>query len=96
MVKKTHLAEALHQAASRPGEAVPARGSLGESVTPPSGRIGIVPPSRVGLKTVAGHFDPAVSRQLRSLALERDSSLQELLREAINDLFAKYRKAPLA
>jgi predicted transcriptional regulator len=55
-----------------------------------------VAPSRTGRKTVAGHFDPAVSRQLRTLALERDTSLQELLREAINDLFVKYKKAPLA
>jgi hypothetical protein len=53
-------------------------------------------PSRTGKKTVAAHFDPAVSRQLRQLALEEDSSMQELLREAINDLFEKKGKPRLA
>jgi hypothetical protein len=45
---------------------------------------------------VSGHFDPAVSRQLRTIALDEDSSVQELLREALNDLFIKRGKAPIA
>ena len=40
-------------------------------------------------KVIAGHFDPAVSKQLKLLALEQDTNLQELLAEAINDLFDK-------
>ena len=54
------------------------------------------PPSRRGTKAVSGHFDPAVSRQLRAIALDEDSSVQELLREALNDLFIKRGKAPIA
>jgi hypothetical protein len=54
------------------------------------------PPSRQGKKTVAGHFDPAVSRQLREIALVEDSSVQDLLKEAINDLFVKRGKPPIA
>jgi hypothetical protein len=53
-------------------------------------------PSRQGKKTIAGHFDPAVSRQLREIALAEDSSVQELLREALNDLFIKRRRPPIA
>jgi hypothetical protein len=54
------------------------------------------PASRVGKKTIAGHFDPAVSVQLKQIGLERDRSTQDLLREAINDLFVKYGKGPIA
>lgn len=54
------------------------------------------PPARRGRKVVSGHFDPAVSKQLRLLAVERDTNLQELLGEAINDLFTKYQKSPIA
>ncbi len=54
------------------------------------------PQSRQGKKTIAGHFDPAVSRQLRTIALEEDSSVQALLQEALNDLFIKHNKSPIA
>lgn len=52
--------------------------------------------ARRGLKVVSGHFDPAVSKQLWLLVIERDSSIQALLAEAINDLFIKYRRNPIA
>lgn len=55
-----------------------------------------LPPSRQGKKTIAGHFDPAVSRQLRTIALEEDSSVQALLQEALNDLFTKRGNPPIA
>jgi hypothetical protein len=54
------------------------------------------PPARQGRKVVSGHFAPEVSKQLKLLALERDTSLQDLLAEAIDDLFAKYQKGPVA
>jgi hypothetical protein len=54
------------------------------------------PPSRQGKKTIAGHFDPTVSRQLREIALAEDTSVQELLREALNDLFLKRGRPPIA
>jgi hypothetical protein len=58
--------------------------------------LSLQPPSRQGKKTIAGHFDPAVSRQLREIALAEDSSVQELLREALNDLFHKRGRPPIA
>jgi antitoxin-like ribbon-helix-helix protein len=51
---------------------------------------------REGQKVIAGHFDPAVSKQLKLLAVEQDTNLQVMLAEAINDLFTKYRKSPIA
>jgi hypothetical protein len=55
-----------------------------------------LPPSRQGKKAIAGHFDPAVSKQLKQLALEQDTTVQALLALALNDLFDKYGKKPIA
>jgi hypothetical protein len=88
-MKRTNLAAAL-QTATRGGEA-----SVTNATPPNVTPIGRAP-SRVGKKTVAAHFDPAVSKQLKHLALERDTSTQGLLREAINDLFTKHGRPPIA
>jgi hypothetical protein len=45
---------------------------------------------------IAGHFDPAVGKQLRQIALDNDTTVQALLEEALNDLFLKYGKSPIA
>jgi len=88
MVKKSTLAAALHGHAGQPQSDTEPQ----EAPTVSS----LQPPSRQGKKTIAGHFDPAVSRQLREIALAEDSSVQELLREALNDLFLKRGRPPLA
>jgi len=46
----------------------------------------------VGTKQIAGHFPAEVSWQLRELALERRTTVQALLGEALNDLFQKHGK----
>jgi hypothetical protein len=89
MNKRANLAAAL-QTATRSGEATASPAVA--TVT----AIRATAPSRVGKKTVAAHFDPAVSKQLKQLGLDRDSSTQALLREALNDLFTKYGKPPIA
>lgn len=53
-------------------------------------------PSRKSTKHVGGYFDPAVSRQLREIALAEDSSVQALLGEAIDMLFQSRRKPTIA
>jgi len=50
-------------------------------------------PSRTGTKHVGGHFPPEVSKQLRRIALDEDSSVQSLLAEAIDMVFHS-RKLP--
>ena len=88
MSKRANLAAAL-QTATRGGGEV--------AVTPATvTAIRTSTPSRTGKKTIAAHFDPAVSRQLKQLGLDRDTSTQALLREALNDLFPKYGKPPSA
>lgn len=94
MSKRANLAAAL-QSATRSGEGAPA---MAAATVEPSeaSRFVARTPSRVGKKTVAAHFDPAVSRQLKEIGIPRDRSTQDLLREAINDLFTKYGKPPIA
>ena len=55
-----------------------------------------VPPSRQGKKLISGHFDKDVHRQLKMLALEKDTSIQNLLSEALNALFERNNKPPIA
>ena len=47
-------------------------------------------PSRIGKVSVTGYFRPEVRRQLRRLAADGDTTVQALLGEALNDLFAKH------
>ena len=55
-----------------------------------------VPPSRQGRKHVGGYFEPEVLKQLKFIGVEQDKSQQELVKEALNDLFEKYDKPPIA
>lgn len=51
--------------------------------------------TRVGTKQVAAHFPEDVAWQLRALAVDRKTTVQSLLGEALNDLFAKYGRPEL-
>ncbi|MDX2264327.1 MAG: ribbon-helix-helix domain-containing protein [Hyphomicrobiales bacterium] len=52
-----------------------------------------LPPSRQGKKNVSAYINPEAAKQLRLLAVERDTHTQTLLEEALNDLFRKYNKS---
>jgi hypothetical protein len=54
------------------------------------------PKSRVGKKVISGFFEKEASRQLARLAIDQDRTNEDLLREAINDLFAKYHLPSIA
>lgn len=54
------------------------------------------PRTRLGTKMIAGHFSADVSWQLRALAVERRTTVQDLLAEALNGLFASYGKPEIA
>ena len=58
--------------------------------------VSTIPPSRQGKKMISGHFDKDVHRQLKMLAIERDTSIQNLLSEALNALFERNNKPPIA
>jgi hypothetical protein len=97
--KRNSMAHALSQAA---GHSFSRPISLQAERPEPVGESGeykilrAVVPSRAGKKPVTGFFDPAVSRQIKKLGLEQDKTMQELLQEALNDLFRKYDQPPIA
>ena len=53
-------------------------------------------PSREGMENLTGYFPPEVKNQLMELTIERRRAtagkvtIQDLMAEALNDLFAKY------
>ncbi|MGH7083142.1 MAG: ribbon-helix-helix domain-containing protein [Acetobacteraceae bacterium] len=53
-------------------------------------------PDRVGRVAIPFWATAAARRQLRMLAAERDTTQQALLTEALNDLFRKHEKPPIA
>jgi hypothetical protein len=48
------------------------------------------PGSRSGKKAISGFFEIEVSRQLKVIAANNDTTVQDLLGEALNLLFEKY------
>ena len=94
MAKPANLRQAILDQAMRgevyPQEptppAAPRPGSEPITTLRPSGRQA----SRVGKASVTGYFAPTVRRQLRKLAADSDTTIQALLGEALNDLFAKH------
>jgi hypothetical protein len=53
-------------------------------------------PDRAGKRLLGAHIPETAYRQFRILAAEKGIANNELLREAINDLFAKYGKQQIA
>lgn len=53
-------------------------------------------PSREGKQLIAGHFPKSVAKQLKLLSVEDDTTVQELLGEALDLLFVKKGKARIA
>lgn len=51
---------------------------------------------RQGAKVVSGFFDESVQYQLKVLAAEQRSTVQGMLEEALDLLFAQYRKPTIA
>ena len=53
-------------------------------------------PSRIGTKPITVHFPKEVRDQLKILAVEQGTTLQTLVGESFNMLFAKYSKPEIA
>ena len=52
--------------------------------------------SRLGTKPITVHFPREVRHQLKILAAEQDKHIETMVGEALNLLFAKYRKGEIA
>lgn len=86
MNKKPSLNEALRK--------VDTRASV--TTIEPAAPVVSVQTNRVGKKAIIGYFSNDCIRQWKQLALDQDKTLQDLLAEAVNDLFTKNGKAELA
>ena len=53
-------------------------------------------PGRDGRQFIAGHVTPEAAKQFKLLAVQQDQTTQDLLIEAINDLFAKFGLSRIA
>ena len=89
---KADLLQAMRQKANSAAEAVAIPAKQANSG---AGKVA-QPPSRAGKRQVAAYFPLPVQKQLKLLMVENDTTVQNLLGEALNDLFAKYGKPEIA
>lgn len=82
---------ALLSEAVQAQQAITTPHSNDEAIVKPSQRTG-----RVGTRMLGGHISEPAQRQFKILAAVQDKTVQALLEEAINDLFRKYGKEPIA
>jgi hypothetical protein len=91
MPKPNPLAQGLSQ--TRAAAAVATNAA---AVEQPRGRGSSATGSRSGRVLVGGHFASEVQRALRIIAAEEGTTVQALLAEGINTVFAKRRKPEIA
>lgn len=53
-------------------------------------------PGRDGRQFIAAHVPPEAAKQFKFLAVQQEKTTQDLLSEAINDLFAKHGLSRIA
>ena len=87
------MANKFAQALKRTDKGEPEEVGVDEGASTPSHHTR---PSRMKAKHIGGYFDPEVSKQLRQIALDEDSSVQDLLAEAIDMLFHSRRRPTIA
>jgi len=90
-MKDNKLRAAMQQMNEKPAPAK-AEDRAGAPSAPPR----YVAPSRQGKRGVTAFFAPEVTKQLRLLAAEEERTVQSLMEEALNEIFRKYGKSPIA
>ena len=104
MPRKTDLADALaNVGGSVRKKPEPASVVLSADQKPQTGKVDkstsskdYKQPSRLATKPITVHFPKAVRDQLKILAIEQGQTLQDLVAESFNDVFAKYGKPEIA
>ena len=93
MPKSNPLTQGLKQ--SRKPELSPHAAEPAAAAAQPSSSKPVAP-SRVGRVLIGGHFAPEVQTALKIVAAEERTSIQSLLAEGINAVFARRHKAQIA
>lgn len=95
--KRPSLAETMQKVARpEPPAARATERAPAETSTAAQQPSGFYAATRAGKKKLTAAVDPAAHMQFRQLALELGKNGEVLLIEAINDLFAKHGKPPIA
>jgi hypothetical protein len=94
MMQRRSIAGAIKQAAQGTPHATPSEPEPNKAVlvSPKPFRAS----TREGKKMIAAPIDPAAHRQLKMLAAELERKAEDLIREALRDLFTKHGKPPIA
>ena len=92
MPKPNPLSQALKQQLSLRVDSTQASEQQPTRVAP----LKAVPPSRSGRVLIGGHFAPEVQTALKIIAAKERTTMQALLAEAINTVFAKRQKPEIA
>lgn len=87
---KSSLQDAMSKVANRTPKSQRATAPRRKPQPEPEPPAFVRPKGREGKKVISGFFDPEASRQLSRLAIDLDRTNEDMLREALNDLFAKY------
>lgn len=97
MAKPNPLTQGLKQHQARQAESIPAPvdAPAAKAVAAQSAAKR-VPPSRVGRVLIGGHFAEQVQTELKVLAAVERTSVQALLAEGINAVFARRHKPQIA
>jgi hypothetical protein len=92
-MKKPSLAAAMDALDTRPATQAAAPPAIAEPLAP---KLSVLQPGRVGKKQVLGWFSAECKKQLKLMGADQGKTEQDILAEALNDLFTKYGKPTLA
>lgn len=95
MARSNPLAQGLKQQQARQVELVDTSPATTTMIAKTE-RAKSVPPSRVGRVLIGGHFAEQVQTELKVLAAVERTSVQALLAEGINAVFARRHKPQIA
>ena len=94
MNKRPSLAESMRAVADVPAAPQAVQAPKPEAVAPPPAK-GFYAATRAGKKKATASLSEKAHKQLKVLAVDH-GGIEALLTEAINDLFRKYGKEPIA
>ena len=89
MKKRTNLADSLDEVAN-------SKHTNSQPVSEPTEKSNLQKSSRNGTLAITGHFPPEVRNQLKILAIEQNRTMEDMLAESLNMLFAMYDKPEIA
>src|SRR5208283_754846 len=93
MSKRPSLAETMRQVVQTPPEqpaATPKQPRLARTEKPTAAAGRFHAATREGKKKVTGNLPPSTHKLLKTLAVQRETTTEALLSEAVGDLLAKY------